>query len=131
MVSISLHDVCLDYPLYGAYDFSLKRRLLGHLIRDVRKDLSAPKLPFVIGVMGIGGDKEGNKPPQMYFRQAQRKPATLDEFKGNVLTVETSRFWDDDLDALARRKERRYDRLEQEFRKTPQITEAAKEEARR
>ncbi|WLB23845.1 hypothetical protein QIH95_24190 [Bradyrhizobium japonicum] len=34
MVSISLHDVCLDYPLYGAYDFSLKRRLLGHLIRE-------------------------------------------------------------------------------------------------
>ena len=31
MASISLHDVCLDYPLYGAYDFSLKRRLLGRL----------------------------------------------------------------------------------------------------
>jgi len=34
MVSISLRNVCLDYPLYGAYDFSLKRRLLGHLIRE-------------------------------------------------------------------------------------------------
>ena len=34
MASISLHDVCLDYPLYGAYDFSLKRRLLGPLIRE-------------------------------------------------------------------------------------------------
>ena len=33
MVSISLRNVCLDYPLYGAYDYSLKRRLLGHLIR--------------------------------------------------------------------------------------------------
>ena len=31
MASINLHDVCLDYPLYGAYDFSLKRRLLGRL----------------------------------------------------------------------------------------------------
>src|SRR5882762_1795524 len=31
MASISLRDVCLDYPLYGAYDFSLKRRLLGRL----------------------------------------------------------------------------------------------------
>lgn len=28
MTSIQLRDVCLDYPLYGAYDFSLKRRLL-------------------------------------------------------------------------------------------------------
>jgi lipopolysaccharide transport system ATP-binding protein len=34
MASISLRNVCLDYPLYGAYDFSLKRRLLGHLIRE-------------------------------------------------------------------------------------------------
>ncbi len=33
MASISLRNVCLDYPLYGAYDFSLKRRLLGRLIR--------------------------------------------------------------------------------------------------
>jgi lipopolysaccharide transport system ATP-binding protein len=34
MASISLHNVCLDYPLYGAYDFSFKRRLLGPLIRE-------------------------------------------------------------------------------------------------
>jgi lipopolysaccharide transport system ATP-binding protein len=34
MVKISLHDVCLDYPLYGAYDFSIKRRVLGRLIRE-------------------------------------------------------------------------------------------------
>ncbi|KWV54233.1 sugar ABC transporter ATP-binding protein [Bradyrhizobium macuxiense] len=34
MVSIHLRDVCLDYPLYGAYDFSLKRRLLGRLFRQ-------------------------------------------------------------------------------------------------
>lgn len=34
MVSISLRNVCLDYPLYGAYDYSLKRRLLGQLIRE-------------------------------------------------------------------------------------------------
>ncbi|MGV7215805.1 ABC transporter ATP-binding protein [Bradyrhizobium sp. UFLA05-112] len=34
MASISLRSVSLDYPLYGAYDHSLKRRLLGHLIRE-------------------------------------------------------------------------------------------------
>lgn len=34
MVSVELRNVCLDYPLYGAYDHSLKRRLLGHLIRE-------------------------------------------------------------------------------------------------
>ncbi|WP_312015256.1 ABC transporter ATP-binding protein [Bradyrhizobium liaoningense] len=34
MISINLRKVCLDYPLYGAYDFSLKRRLLGGLMRE-------------------------------------------------------------------------------------------------
>lgn len=34
MASISLRDVCLDYPLYGAYDFSVKRRLLGRLLNE-------------------------------------------------------------------------------------------------
>ena len=31
MANITLRDICLDYPLYGAYDFSFKRRLLGRL----------------------------------------------------------------------------------------------------
>ena len=43
----------------GGYDQYAE--LLAHLIRDVRKDLSAPKMPFVIGVMGIGGVQEGKK----------------------------------------------------------------------
>jgi lipopolysaccharide transport system ATP-binding protein len=34
MVGLSLRGVCLDYPLYGAYDFSIKRRLLGRLVRE-------------------------------------------------------------------------------------------------
>jgi lipopolysaccharide transport system ATP-binding protein len=37
MVSLSLRDVCLDYPLYGAYDFSIKRRLLRRLVRQSGK----------------------------------------------------------------------------------------------
>ncbi len=35
----------------GGYD--QYEELLAHFIRDVRKDLSAPKMPFVIGVMGL------------------------------------------------------------------------------
>jgi lipopolysaccharide transport system ATP-binding protein len=34
MASIRLCNVCLDYPLYGGYDFSIKRRLLGRLIKE-------------------------------------------------------------------------------------------------
>lgn len=113
----------------GGYD--LYAELLGHFIRDVRKDLSAPKLPFVIGVMGIDGEKGNKKASMMHFREAQRKPATLDEFKGNVVAVETAPFWDDDLDALHGRWERLSDKLERDFRKMdPKPNEKTKEEAR-
>ena len=85
----------------GGYD--MYGQLLSQFIRDVRKDLSAPKMPFVIGVMGIGGVKEDKKPPQMYFRQAQVAPTLLPEFKGNVVAVQTAPYWDDDLEALQAR----------------------------
>ena len=85
----------------GGYD--MYGQLLADFIRDVRKDLSAPKMPFVIGVMGIGGVKEDQKPPQMYFRQAQVAPTLLPEFKGNVVAVQTAPYWDDDLEALQAR----------------------------
>jgi alpha-galactosidase len=105
--------------------------LLGHLIRDVRKDLSAPKLPFVVGVMGIDGLKGDKKPPMAHFREAQRKPGTLAEFKGNVFTVETAPFWDDELDALRERMDRLNGKLDAEFKKDPKLTREAKDEARK
>jgi alpha-galactosidase len=113
----------------GGYD--QYGELLAHLIRDVRKDLSAPKMPVVIGVMGIGGAQEGKKPPQSHFRQAQAAPASLPEFKGNVVAVETAPYWDDDLDALQRRMEKVNEKLYREFRKDPSLKRAAKEEGRK
>ena len=41
-------DTYPDQTKPGGYD--LYAELLGHLIRDVRKDLDAPKLPVVVGV---------------------------------------------------------------------------------
>ena len=121
------------YPNQGkAGGYDLYAELLGHFIRDVRRDLSAPQLPFVIGVMGIDGlkgDKEGS---MMHFREAQRKPTALDEFKGNVVAVETAPFWDDELGAFVERKERVYGKLEQGFREAdPKPTEPEKEAARK
>lgn len=80
----------------GAYDeYS---RLLACFIRDVRKDLSAPKMPFVIGVLGVGGD---NLNPELSnFRQAMAAPASMPEFKGNVAAVETAPFWASELSAI-------------------------------
>jgi alpha-galactosidase len=112
-----------DQP--GGYD--LYSELLAVLIRDVRKDLSAPKMPFVIGVIGVGGMKEENKPSRMeYFRQAMAAPASLPEFKDNVVAVPTALYWDDDLEALRARLERFWPkvdaRVEAEAKKNPKMT---------
>ena len=72
--------------------------LLEHLIRDVRKDLNAPDMPAVIGVMGIGGvQTEGI---MGHFQQAQAAVAEKPEFKGNVIAVQTGKYWDHELAAL-------------------------------
>jgi alpha-galactosidase len=84
--------------------------VLVHFIRDVRKDLSAPKLPFVIGVMGVGGPVEKYGPDQKRyagihseFRKAMAAPAKLSEFKGNVTAVFTENYWDHQLSELSSR----------------------------
>ena len=84
--------------------------VLVHFIRDVRKDLSAPKLPFVIGVMGVGGPVEKYGPDQKRysgihseFRKAMATPAKVPEFKGNVTAVFTENYWDHQLSELSSR----------------------------
>ena len=84
--------------------------VLVHFIRDVRKGLSAPKLPFVIGVMGVGGPVEKYGPDQKRyagihseFRKAMAAPAKLSEFKGNVTAVFTENYWDHQLSGLSSR----------------------------
>lgn len=88
----------------GGYDEYAQ--VLATFIRDVRKDLGVPTLPFVIGVMGIDGKEGDSKPPMMYFRQAQRAPSLLPEFQGNVIAVETAPFWSEELAAIEKKHER-------------------------
>ena len=89
-----------DQP--GKYDeYS---RLLAHFIRDVRKDLSAPKMPFVIGVLGVDGEKHVN------FRKAMAAPTDMPEFKDNVIAVDTAPFWDHDI-AAAQPKQGEYNNI--------------------
>lgn len=95
-----------DQP--GGYDqYSTN---LAHFIRDLRKDLDAPKLPFVIGVMGAGGPTEKYSAGQMRykpihdnFRNAMAAPAGLPEFQGNVAAVRTENYWDMRLMAIRAR----------------------------
>lgn len=91
---------------YDAYSHALT-----HFIRDVRKDLNSPQLPFVIGVMGVGGpvdlylpDQQRYKSIHQNFRLAMAAPAQLPEFKGNVAAVFTEKYWDREL-TLLRAKE--------------------------
>ncbi len=80
----------------GGYD--MYSDLLAQFIRDVRQDLPAPKMPFVIGVMGVGGeDATGGV---ALIRPAMAAPAAMPEFKGNVAAVQTAPYWDDKLAAI-------------------------------
>jgi hypothetical protein len=85
--------------------FALYSEYMGAFIRDVRKDLGAPRLPFVIGVMGVGGKDPGSD-DNLAFREAMAAPASLPEFKGNVLAVRTAPFWDEKLGAIQDKKEK-------------------------
>ena len=92
----------------GSYDAYSKN--LAHFIRDVRRDLKAPKLPFVIGVMGAGGPIAKYGPDQKRyagihgeFRKAMAAPAKMPEFKGNVTAVFTENYWDLQLSELVNR----------------------------
>ncbi len=93
----------------GGYD--AYSSVMTHFIRDVRKDLSAPKLPFVIGVLGVGGPTELYGPDQQRyksthdnFRAAMAAPAKFPEFKGNVATILAEKYWDREL-TLAKSKD--------------------------
>jgi alpha-galactosidase len=64
-----------------------------HLINDVRKDLKAPKMPFVIGVMGQNGSKEA-KGAMLAVQNAQLAMENIESFKGNVKAIRTDELVD-------------------------------------
>ncbi len=88
----------------GGYD--AYSQAMTHFIRDVRKDLNAPNLPFVIGVLGVNGPVSEYGPEQQRyksihqnFRDAMAAPIKLPEFQGNVSAVLTEKYWDRELSA--------------------------------
>lgn len=119
----------------GGYD--AYSEAMAHFIRDVRRELNAPKLPFVIGVLGVGGptaeygpDQQRYKATHQNFRDAMAAPAQLPEFKGNVAAVLAEKYWDRELTA-AKAKEneikQRAKKLATEGKLTPAEERAALE----
>jgi hypothetical protein len=92
-------DVYPELPK-GSLDnrFAKYSEWMATFIRDVRKDFKAPKMPFVIGVMGVDGAKAN--PGILQFREAMAAPASLPEFAGNVIAVQTAPFWPEELGAI-------------------------------
>ncbi|MGB0549712.1 MAG: sialate O-acetylesterase [Limisphaerales bacterium] len=117
----------------GSYDAYSKN--LAHFIRDVRRGLKAPKLPFVIGVMGAGGPIAKYSPDQMRyagihgeFRKAMAAPAKLPEFKGNVTAVFTENYWDGQLSELVDRRGK-INAKRRELAKDQSLTRAQRDKA--
>jgi alpha-galactosidase len=78
----------------GEYQANMK-----HFINDVRKDLKAPNLPFVIGALG----QNGSTPAQggmLQVRNAQLAMNDVAEFKGNVKAIRTDVLADKEAERL-------------------------------
>jgi alpha-galactosidase len=72
-----------------ANEYADYTKWLGMFINDIRKDLNAPKAPFVIGELSTGG-----LPKRGAFQAAQAAAAELPGFKGNVAFVPTAEYYD-------------------------------------
>jgi len=59
-----------------------------HFIKDVRHDLNAPDLPFVIAAMGQNGSKPAEG-AMLIVQNAQLAMNDVPEFQGNVTTIRT------------------------------------------
>lgn len=68
---------------------------LRHFIKDVREELEVPKMPFIVGELGVGGP-EGRGD----FQKAQSAIEDVPEFKGNVRFVKTAEYYDMKADKM-------------------------------
>ena len=67
---------------------------LVNLIRDVRKDLKAPKLPVVVATVGFSGhEMSGNTKTVWEAQMAVGDVKKHPEFAGTLKTVDTRDFW--------------------------------------
>lgn len=90
------------YPEKPEKRFAKYTGWMADFIRDTRKDLKAPDMKFVIGVIGVGG-MNANK-GNLALREAMAATAELSGFEGNVVAVQTAPFWDEPLSAIDKKR---------------------------
>jgi hypothetical protein len=78
----------------SAGDVAEYERNMANFIRDVRRDLGVPGMPFVIGGSGFGGWGQ-TIDRRLGVMKAQAAMEKYDEFKDNVKYVETRSFFRD------------------------------------
>jgi len=76
-----------------------------HFIRDIRKELGKPNLPFVIVAMGQNGSTPPTG-PMLTIRDAQMSMMDVPEFKGNVKAFRSDVLVDKDAERLVNEKDR-------------------------
>lgn len=80
----------------GRYSAAYTENMV-HFIQDVRQDLDAPNLPFVIGQLGVDGPFKGDDPgkdKKEVFKANQAAAAKDPRLEGNVAVVKTDQYWD-------------------------------------
>jgi len=70
-----------------------------HYIKDVRRVLKAPELPFVIAALGVSGSKQPSA-GELRVRTAQMAMNDVPEFKGNVKAFRTDLLADKEAERL-------------------------------
>jgi Carbohydrate esterase, sialic acid-specific acetylesterase len=77
------------WPYVKEYEYNL-----ANLIRDVRADLDAPNMPFIVGELGMHGLTPTGKGTDraMYLRASERNVTLMPEFVSNTKYVPTSPF---------------------------------------
>jgi len=91
------------YPRQGEPDrFVEYTRLLACLIQDVRQEVKTPDLPVVVGVIGVGGEKQTGGITNL--ARAMHAIENVKELGGNVTAVATAPFWDERMASLEPKK---------------------------
>ena len=86
------------YKSYGEY--------MACFISDIKKDLEAPDMKFVIGQVGFDGPRkskparDGGPSARDHIKSGQLALATRKGFKGTGAVVKTDQYWDMEADAI-------------------------------